>query len=496
MRFPGKIYQGKNEQYLAVYNYWPDVYLSTPPSLERKERHVAHVSYAYGNQEKGIDVFTLSDNDDIPEIAIQRKIIRPSFNESVDKVNDIQYEFLHSVRWNVPELQDLIRTDVQDYCKGKESVNPSGSKVKFSSEFTPITLARKIYPKQYLSPGKQEFVPSCALEANIDFSLGCMSSWIPRESNSFFDGEKFYNFSLSPFLECDYCYAIPKHKAFPKTIVELDRKKLKEELEGKCCLEFGSSKIYGKPIQVLRFGKRTEAGSDYTQNLLQLTLETMLETGTRGVLPTKFLRFSNDTADLLKRTNSTVLYSIGFDEFEVGARRHGFCNERRLLEARRYSESGVNTQIYLLIQGMLPSTKRELGLIEFAKKNNLRVQLLPLRYKPKSLVRKMTGQEWDDLKEKGNSLYGADSSCWGSCKVQSGTLSPQKIHQDWLNLVKENHDYVRMCHHTEEKTYCGGCGLHKGFTINTTKVNTVSLRKQKPKRTDKKQSKFDFMENE
>ena len=468
MKFPGRIYRGKENLYLAIYSFYPDICVAVPQSIERMAKRVAHVSYSKGAPRKGIDIFLLQKpHPEIPELALQDEI-QPGgeYIKETDEKHDVQYQLVNGTP---KELLDLARKDIEIFCRGKIATKPEGTRKDYVEEIVPTTFKRVIQPRIILTPGKQEFVPSCGLEANIDFSQGCISGWI-KGKKGYYDSDTgiFSGFFLDPNSECEYCYAKPKHRTFPKTIFDIDKKRLKEELLGKCQLTTGSREVLGRPVKILRFGKRTESCSELTLDSFALTLETMAEIGTRGIVPTKFLKFNREIAELLRKTNSTILYSIGFDEFERGACSHGCDNEFRLEQATKYGDSKVNSIIYLMIANpSIPPSERELKIIKFAEqhKNSIMgVQLLPLRYTSKDLIRKMTKFHWDVLKSKPHPHLFPDEfeNLRGTYYSSSGVLIPKKVNDSWLKLIEDNNGFFRMCHHNQETLWCGGCFKEPG----------------------------------
>lgn len=492
MRFPGRIYLGKQGTYLAIYSHHPDICIAAPTSLAGQTQRLAHVQYSEGGKRRGINIFSLkvSKKISIPEINFAEEVSTTSnITPSTDQLQDVQYQV---VRNTPSEVLDLIRADISRYCK-RPATTSFKTKIQFQDKIIPVTSLRTINPKRLLTPGKQDFVPSCSLEANIDFARGCISGWLP-ESKAEFNGEIFRNFFLSPRGECMYCYAQPKHKSFPKTVYKIDYQRLKQELLGNCRLTVGCDKTLDKKVVVLRFGKRTETGSKYTIEQLALTLETCTETKTRTVLPTKFLGFDPEVAKLLKKTNSVVLYSIGFDELEPGAVKHGCDNDWRTEQAIKYKKAGVNSIIYLLTIIHTPPRRREKRILKKAKQHDIPIQLIPMRFSSKALCKKVTRIAWDDLKRSGRSLFGDENDVyWGSYEQQySGIITPLKIHQDWLNIIQNNSRSVRMCHHNSELTWCGTCYLKDtGFKTITQEVELERFGSTKSqKKSDKSQLNF------
>jgi hypothetical protein len=236
-------------------------------------------------------------------------------------------------------------------------------------------------------------------------------------------------------------------------------------------LVFGSEEPLGKPVDVLRFGKRTEPWTPFTQDEFVGTLEAMVQTGTRGIITTKFMPFDPEIVNLAKKTKSTVLYSIGFEDLEAGCIEHGYDNNYRLNQARQYREAGVNSILYLLFHPIFEPTERELSVLEFAEKHKLPIQLLPMRMITKALAQKtispLVGDQnailWDVLKDTHLPSVQQEMDIMveyeDSYYVQSSVLIPKinRMHPFWMDLIKSNKGRIRMCHHDEEQVYCGGC---------------------------------------
>jgi hypothetical protein len=486
--FVGGIYHGKDERkYLAVYNFQHDVYIK-PPSSFGDIQHLDHFSYKRGNKKGGGDVFLINEIPNDPEVKINKEIriignkahidekkltsklkiyYQPELLGTVPKMYDIQHQILALPEEIEREVVVMSNADIVYFC-GKSTANRHrGSKIERVEKIIPKTEVRYIKPEKVLTGGKQWFIPSCKLQANIDFGKGCISGWIPIKGASF-DGKFFTNHLSSPNSECEYCYAKRRHKSFPKTIYEFDKQRLIEELSGKCRLNFDDwESELGKPVDILRFGKRTETGAPFTKNQFIGTLEAMTETGTKGIIPTKYLKYNREITELLKKTNSVVLYSIGdFDEFEKGACIHGCNSKWRLEQAVKYHEADANSSLYLHIIGHKPPGKKENEFLEFAKKHKIKVQLLPIRFPNKDLTERMTGQKWEYLKggskRKRNQLMLPAHGDFGSYVFKEKILCLEQIHPSWLKMISDNNKEIRMCHHTLDNTYCGGCFQAKG----------------------------------
>ncbi len=483
MKIPGSIYQDKKGNvYAALYNYWADVYRAAP---NKNYETVAHVSYQFGGNSRGIDIFLLKDklHDISEEIDIKRELtinryVEQKFTrttlmfkgkgiEAIDNAYNIRTE----IKPNHPLLLHLIRADILNFCRAPAK-NPGQNKITLVDRIIPVTPLRIINAEHYLRDGKQEFISSCILDTNLDFSGGCISGFVPGNHASF-DGKRFTGYFLDLHAECSYCYAGYQHKSFPKTLVNIDKAHLIEELNNK-------KKILERDI-ILRLGKRTECGSKFTRNPLITTLEACVETNTKVVMPTKFLEFDKDVTKLLRKTDSVVLYSTRDDKFERGSVVHGCNNEWRLEQAVKYKEHGVNAILYLLVDLPNEITDRESNILNFANKHNLLVQLLAIRFPGKKVAREIVGGSWEDLTMNPEQLMleSINGKIHGGYKWKSNQLIAQRTHEDYSKLIGENNNCVRLCHHNDITTYCGSCFLKKGFIIPTEPAVKIEYRKRK-----------------
>lgn len=513
MQRPGSIYQGtKGRQYLAMYNYNHDVSVRLPPELQSAER-VASISYSKGKKEGNVDVFLLP-QEHLPisdRIRIKKTFSRTEGGYRVVHNNgrtavldgisieephnflayDIKAQIINSVSPEIAQdVLTLTAADINYFCGRNIAKNRrEGPHLQKVEEIVQTTTLRRISPERVLTGGKAEFVPQCVLEANIDFTKGCLASWIPGK-NATTDEETSTDYWHFPWGDCDYCYAADKHKAFPKTIYEFNQERLLEELGGGARLIYGSDKPLGKPVEILRFGKRTEPWTPFTEDAFVGTLEAMLETGTKGVITTKFLPFKKEFVSLLRRTKSTVLYSIGgTDEVELGPLAWGADNGFRLEQAARYREAKVNAAIFYLIHPFFPPTEQDLTQHDFIDSHGIPLQYIGARFYRKEDVQKMiaplVGLErdtnvsmWEVLKGNPLTNHGQISFTkehWfaGSYEEHAAILIPRldKMYPFWKGRVGGNKKRIRMCAHDSEMTFCGGCFTKPG-TISPTMEST------------------------
>ncbi len=485
MKFPGRLYKGEKGTYLALYNHYTDIWMACPDSLEGKADKIGHVRYGWGGYTRGIDVFKLRSELEIPEINLQPTIGLPKGNlTGVDQRQEVHYEILSN---SPSEVWDIVRGDIREFVISKDKNRPANKKIgtnmKRVSVLTPITEIKLINPwkGRILTPGKHEFVRQCGNYANIDFTKGCVTSLVSSEGHLLdLTHNEARGVYVAPWRECDYCYAQNKHKPALKTVYKFDWNWLKEELLGAACLKTGSDEPFGRKVERLRFGKRTEAASSLTLPQFTKTLEICAETGTRGVIPTKFLEHDPEVAKLLKRTDSVVLYSIGWDEFEKGAVSWGCSNDWRLEQAVKYGEAGVKTAVYLMIADPVKDPNgRDHKIINFTerhKENLVGVQLLPMRFKAKVLSSGMGSIHWDDAKSDKGLLALVDSHV-GAFEVVGGELNPKEFNPFWLELIGDNKGFYRMCHHTNEHVWCGGCFTKDGLSIDEKRVPVQAVKR-------------------
>lgn len=495
MRVPGAIYEGKDgRKYLAIYNFYRDLHFRLPGEFSSAQ-YIAHVSYKMGNKTGGINIFTLPNSVPDPEkIAYTEKKFRTRGKGAqlhgtyvgAQTIRDSQtrYDIRTQIASQNPDIQDEIismsSTDIVLYCKEKYAKNPEGPRTEIVPRIIPKTQVRYINPGRILTGGKQLGIPSCALEANVDYMKSCISAWVPGPKASF-DGKNFTDYWAFPWGECPDCYAEKEHFPFPKNIYKHPQERFEEELRGKARLLSPKGPEHGQNIKVLRFGKLTDPYTEFTRDYLLSDLETMLKTKTRGVITTKFMPFDLELADLLKRTKSVALFSHGWDPHQKGFVLHNQSTEWLTEQMLKYRESGVFAIPYLQIFAHQPIGPRERKILDLG----IPIQLLPYRFKRKTTCLNMCGDRWEDLKGINHNnieLFDFGDYPANSYEKIGQYLVTRVIHSDWLNLIGNNNRLVRMCHHNSQTTYCGSCFLKKGFTTKTVHVKREKTNSSRPRR--------------
>lgn len=491
MRVPGAIYIDSNgNTHLAIYNFHRDLHIKLPTALG-DTKYQAHVHYEKGSKEGGISIFTMPLNShhltkfiDIKKrfrvggknvflgaYLNDQKYITPGTTHQAKYQFNIGGETSTGNRFLDQELFAIASADIANFCE--DDWAKIGQETQFHpvDEIIPKTKIKRINYSWMVTPGKQEFIPQCILVGNIDFSKGCITGWRPGK-NPGFDGEIFTDYWLYPWGECAYCYALRQHKSFPKTIFNLDPKQLREELNGAARLIYDETKkMYvplGHKVPVLRIGKRTEGYTPFTEEQLFQTLEVAGDLEIKTVMPTKRMPYRKDLERALKYGNTAILFSFSFPQAEESVEYFGNTNEWKLDQARQYRKSGVNANIYLQVNGHEPFGKREKKVLEFSKRHNIPIQILPMRYPNKQVCSLLTNAPWDVLKDtqsRANMSFDSirTSPFAGTYLAENGnSLLLEHIHPDILAAVGNNQGRVRICHHTSQEAYCGGCGHTKG----------------------------------
>lgn len=508
MKLSGSIYHLPNGQkLLGIYTFQADVNPLLPPQF-RSAEYVAHVGYRKSGSNGSVHIFLLDDRCPPPDTVMkinkdfrsigdsivvreledryvgsanndknQRQMVRIPRKKDptimhLDQLQDIDllFDTQIEVRADVPyqmqkDIFELVDADIAYFAEGKAAIKFKGPHIEQVSRIIPRTKLGTIRPERVLTGGKQWFVPQCIYEANIDYGKGCFAAWVPGP-NAHFDGKYFTDWWAYQYGECRYpCYASGKHKCPPKSVYKFDDKRTLTELMGACQVNYDDDIPLGHPVRFLRYGKRTEPWTPWTEQNLIRTLELTVDTKTRGILTTKFMPFTEEFAKLLIKSDTRYMGSLGFDSLEGGPLMHGSSNQARLERLIKYAEAGARPVAYLMIVGDQAPTERELKILEacdYGRKIN--VQILPLRFRRKDLTSEISGFSWDELKGIGvrkDDLF-RDMSSHGSYEIMHTELVAARIHPFWLRLIGDNNGPIRMCHHNSQYIWCGGCFQRTG----------------------------------
>jgi hypothetical protein len=437
---------------LALYSMKQGVVHATPAGTE----HMAHVRWrrtSDGN-ESSIDYFLV--NGGLNLVPNQTRSIN---GMSVDERAEMNYGIGYQVFGNLRHLTEAVRIisshDVATHVKRISRENnqghlwtprkqttlcDSGGQIEYIDRLSaPKLKVRGLAQVQTM--GKQDYHGNCVFDLNLDFARWCAAGITP---------EGF----LAPWNDCEYCYSAHTHAGYP-FVDEVDKNDLVEQIERAREVRAG----LGKPTRYMRFGKRVEVGARMFREQLIASLEACAESGISCIMPTKFLEFDKDVAGLLRRTDSTLLVSLGNDELEKGAVLNGRTQDARIADGLRYQGSGVRVVAYPLVD----ATMEDGG--EFFRGSYLkaletfqRVQVLPLRLRHADKAREIMGA-WHGLTRERSHLLDEASGAYELAR--DATRIPVIMHSSITDGIGENNDWKRMCADNSCKSYCGKCFMPK-----------------------------------
>jgi hypothetical protein len=298
-----------------------------------------------------------------------------------------------------------------------------------------------------VTDGKQSYVASCLLDLYIDFSPWCVSGMTP-------DGY------FAPWNRCLYCYGAGNAMHYP-LVYSVDAQSTAEQITQ----AVRARAAVGLPTRVLRIGKKSDGGHPAFREQLLATLEACCRTGMRAILPTKYLESDKNVADLMKKSGSILMPSLGHDDLEPGALLHGRTQIVRVDDGVWYQDRGVIVAPFVLVD----PTQKTGGLwfepvVELSRKHFRRIQLLSIRIRNKELATRVLGG-WGSLV--------APGSCSTPAAFEvAGNLAriPLTYHSSITKLIGNNTGRVRLCAHNSRVSHCGACHLpgQKGIAKPTT----------------------------
>jgi hypothetical protein len=181
----------------------------------------------------------------------------------------------------------------------------------------------------------------------------------------------------------------------------------------------------------------------------------MLSENIQSIIVTKLLPFDEGLAQFFLNTNTIIHYSLGKDDWEIGACNLGYTNEERIKLAKLYYNFGVNTHIRIVADMTKPMpdyVKEYINKIE-----TIPILFTPLRYfKQEFFEAENPGFHWTTaVKNKYDNW-----TCTGEKPI---CLEPAFIHPSWpadgnycTTLYRKD---GTKCHG------CNGCGIHKNIWI-------------------------------
>ncbi len=449
----------------CMYTKNKGVVAATPPGTE----HISHATYlnedAVNPQNRSnIDHFLIKN--DACEADVFGKDIQvlygdkihesiASQNPSIEQKYGVKIEILDNFRNLTQVIQRVAFTDIYRHMSDKRlpqvKDEPTLEYVDKISSGAELIFAGQA---QIDIEGKQTFYPNCVLDINLDIARWCPSGISPEGK-------------VMPWGECNYCYASFKHGGYPY-VLNVDKENLVAQIKS---AKKERAKL-GLPTRYLRLGKRTEFGFSPFKEQLINTLEACLEENISVVFPTKYLSFDKTVAKLLKRTSSTLLPSLGDDQYEIGAAMHGCNTQYRLEQGILFKEQGVRVVPYVLVRAHEKDGGEIFGRnLLMAEKLFTRAQILPIITKNINVARKVLGGSSDLV---GSSHQGFSGESYGGYEIGAGRRGvPVHIHPTLEKRIGDNDGDVRICLHNSCSSRCGKCFLpkEKGESIAAEKVN-------------------------
>lgn len=470
----------KNLRVFCVYTKNRDVVAATPPGTT----HIAHATYlnegaANNENRSNIDHFLIQGDADEREIfgkevrtlhgtKLYEEIaqLKPSVEERYGVQFRILNEFIELTR----TIKRITLTDVYEHMLGKKDpkIKDQSCLVDYVDEISFIDQPIFAGHAQIDIEGKQTFYPNCVLDINLDIAKWCKSGISPEGK-------------VMPWGACTYCYASFKHTGYPYAF-NVEKDILVEQIR-EARIERAKK---GLPTRYMRLGKRTEFGIPEFREQLVATLEACLKENISVVFPTKYLGFNKEIAELLKRTNSTLLPSFGDDRFESGAVMHGCTNEYRFEQGILFRDAGVRVTPYVLVNPLEEDGGKIFG-------NNLRkvekafgkFQILPIVTRRLEIANRVLGGSIDLIGKHHQNLFGNST---GGYEIGTGRRGvPVYVHPSLEKRIGDNNGEVRICLHNSCSSRCGKCFLPQetGESIPAEKVELVKTAKWRREKRDR-----------
>lgn len=441
---------------LGLYSNNPGVVYAEPPGA----KHLAHVTwfdYLRG-RDSNIDYFLVQKEGLTPNEAVQ--LNGAAGGGEIEGKLDFRYRILNGMRDHTDLIRAVAVRDVGGFMSRKEARRtkqpglfdkPSkrkqreylfpgnGKVIEFVDGFVNGPKVCFEGEAHIQGTGKQDYYPGCILDINLDFARWCQSGITP-------DGK------LAPWNSCFVCYSAHTHSGFPYAF-RVDKGSLREQIKA----IRAQRESEGKPTRYLRLGKRTECGSKPFRGNLVRTLEACADEGIKCIFPTKFLEFDSVVAELLRRTDSSLLVSLGNDELEQGPVLYGRTQEVRVEDGIKYKEAGARVIPYAMVDG----AKEDGGeyfdkALRLARSKFERVQLLPVRSRHEAKSKQILGG-WHNLIADSEQAKLFDEEEGAYEKSGDHTRVCMRLHPSLKELIGDNTGNCRMCHHSSQFEACGMC---------------------------------------
>ncbi|MFA5174055.1 MAG: hypothetical protein WC438_02645 [Candidatus Pacearchaeota archaeon] len=330
----------------------------------------------------------------------------------------------------------------------------------------------------------------CECWYNIDLSDGCIAQVdvdllqeVIDNNGKYLEGNlRIYKQQDRHDKRCEYCYAYKNMgNVFPRIVNEETRKDFE---------------IY-KP-KVLRLGKITETGHPYYYKTLIGLLELCEEFKTGVIFTTKTLPFGIEGAEETKKysrenndvifrlakkqgmisgrelanelknlENSTLLYSLGYDEYEPGLVSQGFTNNWRIKQALDFLKEDVNVSLTVVcdvtqsIEGNVERGSVIESALEAKNKFGINIRLLPIRPNSEYICGAVTGESLKHVSDPTEFLPGFENSYFISDRLRYRSKGNKEkvsmfFHPDFQKLVDSG---IGVCGAVGDTEYCDKCNL-------------------------------------
>ena len=334
-------------------------------------------------------------------------------------------------------------------------------------------------------PATGEIEKICECQYNVEFAeTGCifqvhlgqleevirnLGSYNPEHTREYRESGKWPNF------RCKYCYAYRNiGNVFPKQVDDKTRADFQEFRPG-----------------FVRLGKLTECGHPYYYKTFMDFLKLAHEFNTGLIFTTKAFSFGikgaeetrhyaeggsslvfdiakefgmaegEKIAGELRKTNSSLLYSLGWDLAEEGACSQGFTNAWRISQAEKYYKEGVNTSLTVVCDvtsSILDNIERGSAISQAIKSNariGINFRILPLRPRKEVFI-DLVGKEWGDSVRPRRGVGYLDFCDMIYSKRKNHEAVSDFLHEDFEKFREQG---IGFCGQVGDYEHCDKCFL-------------------------------------
>lgn len=417
---------------------------------------------------KKLEIFEL--NGDEPELLDKTHHIR---------VNHL--DFQNTDIFGAPHWKDLerafknyFRKDVREFIGdlplkkefldtgGFKSLNDYLTPEKYIDKLTKPKIVLSKPPKNFARLGKNAYAPICKFDVGVDLAKGCSFNITPN-----------LTFDLSQ--RCSYCYASHENNIpFISSLYNISRGDFKNRF-----IELFEEKGLNKQKNIgLRLGQTVEMMVqkglhvvEGFQDDLSLILEDIISLKEAGYklnvsLPAKATDFDSYLSKLMIDAGLSFQVSVAYEELEPGPVAWGYNALKRLEDGLKYKLAGVQTSSFVAtdvtrgINFLQPEAKLAM---KFQEDYDLDLQFIDMRIVKKKHAPLIAGDSWDNLKKppQQKSIDWIPDGRYHLLK--QGVLGANFVHNDFLNLIKNNRGNIRVCytHGAPNLQKCGSCFMDK-----------------------------------